>query len=205
MYKNALSGIIHAVDLLLPPRKTERLVRELTTDFLISLSSTDGTLPYHEHRITALIWELKYRKNARALTLAGEILAERALSIAEECLSKPVLVPVPMHKSRRKHRGYNQTEELCAALMKQSGNSFEYAPQALSRIRNTVPQQGLPKHRRLKNMLGAMEAAKPEQISGKVCIVVDDVATTGATVHETKRALLAGGAKEVHILTLAHS
>ncbi len=177
----------------------------MTPESLAMLAAGDGTLPYHEPRVTALVWELKYRRNAHALLLAGELLAERALAIAEECLSKPVLIPVPMHASRRKHRGYNQTESLCEAIMKVSGNSFAYEPGALARIRNTPPQQGLPRHRRLKNMLGAMEAMHPEFVTGKTCIVIDDVSTTGATVHETKRALLEAGAQEVHILTLAHS
>jgi ComF family protein len=202
----ALQNLINrAADLLLPPRKSEQAVRALTIESLTLLASHDGTLPYHEPSVTSLVWELKYRKNAHALSLAGELLAERALGLAEDSLSKPVLVPVPMHISRRKHRGHNQTELLCQVIMKVSGNSFLYEPHALTRVHNTVPQQGLPRHRRLKNMLGAIEATRPELIRGKTCVVVDDVSTTGATVHETKRALLEAGAREVHILTLAHS
>jgi ComF family protein len=205
MLRNLQNFIIRTADLLLPPRKTERAVRSLRVESLSVLATGEGVLPYHEPSVTALVWELKYRKNAHALSLAGELLAERALAIAEELLTKPILIPVPMHTSRRKHRGYNQTESLCEAIMKVSGNSFEYTPSALTRVRNTVPQQGLPRHRRLKNMLGAMEATQPELIRGKTCIVVDDVSTTGATVHETKRALLEADAREVYILTLAHS
>ncbi len=205
MLKTAFAAIAPVLDVLLPPRKTERLVRGLNMETLATLASADGTLPYHEPRITALIWELKYRNNPHARTLAGKWLVEAALAIAEECMSTPVLVPVPMHASRRAQRGYNQTEELCKAIMKISGNSFLYEPHALERVRNTLPQQKLPRYRRLKNMSGAIEATAPESITGKTCIVVDDVSTTGATVHETKRALLAGGAKSVEILTLAHS
>ncbi len=181
------------------------MVRALTLETLYALASPDGTLPYHDERVTALVWELKYRKNARALRLAGALLASRALALAEDSLSKLVLVPVPMHAARKKARGYNQTEVLCEAMCQKSYGSFEYAPRALTRVRNTIPQQGLPKHRRLKNMLGAIEATHPEEVRGRTCVVIDDVSTTGATTHETKQVLLEGGAREVHILTLAHS
>jgi len=195
----------HLLVVLLPPRRTERAFRTLSARALSALAWPDGALPYHHTLVRALIWEIKYRKNAQALSLAGDFLAQGALGLAEESLSKPVLVPVPMHAARRKARGFNQTELLCVAIMKASPQSFAYAPHALARTRNTIPQQGLPKYRRLKNILGAIEAIDTAPVEGKTCIVIDDVSTTGATAHETKRALLSAGASEVHILALAHS
>ncbi len=198
-------ALVRVFDVLLPPRGTERLVRTLSIERLQELARPDGALPYHDTLVRALVWEIKYRKNSEALRLAGAFLAERALGIAEESLSQAVLVPVPMHAARRKARGYNQTELLCEAIINASPGSFTYAPHALARTRNTIPQQGLPKYRRVKNILGAMEAHSSKEIEGRICIVVDDVSTTGATALETKRALLEAGASEVHVLTLAHS
>lgn len=198
-------ALFQTLDVLLPPRRTERLVRSLDEEALLALALPGQPLPYHEERIRALVWEIKYRRNPFALSLAGRFLAEQALAVAEDALAKPVLVPVPMHAARRKARGYNQCELLCEAVMKASPNSFSYAPRALERVRNTIPQQGLPKYRRLKNIIGAIEAVDAKDIEGRVCIVVDDVSTTGATAHECKRVLLESGASEVHILTLAHS
>jgi len=202
---NLATALSRTLDVILPPRTTERLLRSLTPERLVALARPDGTLPYHEQSIRALVWEIKYRKNGEALRLVGPFLAEHALAVAEESLGKPMLVPVPMHAARRKARGYNQTELLCEEIIKHARDSFIYMPSAVVRVRNTIPQQGLPKHRRLKNMLGAIEAIDAAHIAGKTCIVVDDVSTTGATAHETKRALLAAGASEVHILALAHS
>ncbi len=202
---NFASALFRTIDVILPPRATERLMRSLNAERLSALSRPDGALPYHDPSIRALVWEIKYRKNSEALRLAGMFLAERALQVGEECLSSPVLVPVPMHKARRAERGYNQTELLCEAMVKASPGSFIYAPHAIVRTRNTIPQQGLPKHRRIKNILGAMELQDSTNIEGQVCIVIDDVSTTGATALETKRTLLEGGADEVHILALAHS
>ena len=197
--------LFHTLDVLLPPRPTERLARRLTQESMQMLARPDGALPYHEAQVRALVWEIKYRKNGEMLSLAGGFLANAALSLAEESLSMPILIPVPMHAARKAARGYNQCELLCEAIMKASPGSFLYAPHALKRVRNTIPQQGLPKYRRLKNVAGSIEAADAQSVAGKTCIVVDDVSTTGATAHETKRALLSAGAREVRILALARA
>lgn len=230
------------LDLLAPPRKSEELVRALTLAHLRSFEGGEP-LPYHKPEVTALIWELKYRKNLQAAKLAGEYLAEELLAVAGEEIGTPLLIPVPMHPSRRKERGYNQTEFLCEAVLaklfqetaeqkeprrglssatarelrKFSAENFrtpegllfaapcEYTPDVLARTRLTAPQQGLPKFERLKNVKNSMRVADPDRVAGRVCIVVDDVTTTGATLKECERALRAAGARAVHCLALARS
>ncbi|MSR70437.1 ComF family protein [Candidatus Kaiserbacteria bacterium] len=198
---------IELFDLLLPPRATERVVRQLTLNELNGLGSNslgDEGLPYHDPRITALIWELKYYGTARARALAGEYLGELLLAAAAEELGTPLLIPVPMHASRRRERGHNQTELLCKAALPYLNGAVEYAPKALARIVHTKTQQGLPKAERLNNVKNSMEA-DPELALGRACIVVDDVTTTGATLAEAKRALRACGARAVHTIALARS
>jgi ComF family protein len=189
-------------DALIPPRQTERAVRGLDIVALRELALPDGTLPYHEPLVTALVWELKYRRNPRALALAAEFLEEKLMQYAEDSLGKAILIPVPMHAARRRERGYNQTESLCEAILARSGGTYLYLPHVLERTRNTLPQQGL---QRIKNIIGAMRPTDEKLIRGATCIVVDDVQTTGATVKEARRALLEAGAYEVHVVTLAHS
>jgi predicted amidophosphoribosyltransferase len=73
---------------------------------------------------------------------------------------------------------------------------LEYAPKALVRTVNTKTQQGLPRAERLKNIKNSMTAGPDaKKIAGRVCIVVDDVTTTGATFEEAKRALRQAGAR----------
>ena len=81
---------------------------------------------------------------------------------------------------------------------------FDYAPQALKRTKLTAEQQKLDRARRLKNVKGSMEA-DPAVVAGRVCVVVDDVTTTGATLTEAKRALKEAGALRVHTVALAQS
>ena len=200
-----MSSLSFLLDLLLPPRKSERLVRALTLDQLSMLAHKErGTLPYHDPRVTALVWEVKYRANKHALSLAGQFLAEQWLGIASEELGAPLLIPVPMHTARRAARGHNQTELLCQALLTELDEPVEYLPHALMRTRETRPQQGLERHKRLINVADSMQAATT-LVAGRVCVVVDDVTTTGATLEEARRALRNAGARRVHFLTLAES
>ena len=195
------------LDLLLPPRKTEVLMRSLTLRDLQTLSygSESGALPYDDFAVKALVWELKYHKDPYAAELGGTFLSEQLLALAADELGTPLLVPIPMHDKRRSERGHNQTETLCKAALAHVGGSYEYAPELLVRTRYTNPQQGLPQHKRLRNVSHSMEVCAPERVRGRVCVVVDDVATTGATLKEAERALKLAGARTVHCVALAHS
>jgi predicted amidophosphoribosyltransferase len=75
----------------------------------------------------------------------------------------------------------------------------------LIRSKATVPQTGLNRRQRLKNVKGVFSLRFPEKICGKKLLVVDDVYTTGATVNECARILLKFGAEQVDVLTLARA
>lgn len=187
-------------------RKHEARVARLTLDELERIKHQDG-LPYHDPRVTGLIWELKYKANPHALTLAGALLSEEVLGIAQEELGTLLLLPIPMHAERRRERGYNQTELLCEAILKElrKGLNIEYAPRVLERVKNAAPQQTLARHTRLRNVTNSMRVVDQEKVRGRVCVVVDDVSTTGATLTEAARALKKAGVKKVYLLALARS
>lgn len=196
-------------DFIIPPRPSERMVRALSPGELVRLSAPrirgefQALLPYHDPRVMALVWEIKYRKNARAAALAAALLEEPLASLAEEELGVPLLLPMPMHPARRTERGFNQTEVLCEALLARASSPLAYAPRVLARVRHTAPQQGLPRAERLKNVRGSMDVTRPADLFGRACIVIDDVATTGATFEEARRALAQAGARSVHCIALA--
>ncbi len=195
------------LNMLAPPRKTERLVSILTLQTLEKIllrGNTVGLLPYHDERVRALVWELKYYAGQHAAQLSGSIMSDTLIAIASEEIGRPLLVPIPMHKTRRRERGHNQTEVLCEAVLPFAQDMYEYAPTALVRTKNTPPQQGLIKKIRQNNVAGSMTVADSHQVSGRMCVVVDDVSTTGATFAEAKRALRAAGARKVECVALAH-
>ena len=218
--------------LLFRTRPTEVAVETLSLQELDRLARYDGTLPYTDKRVRALVWEVKYYKESRAARLAGEYLAQLLLAEASDMVGTPLLIPMPMHPKRRHERGHNQTEVLCESALRSLGveeswgkNSlarrlpdgsrgrpedffeaaFFYAPTILLRTRHTKPQQGLERHNRLKNLQNAMSVADPSKVKRRVCIVVDDVTTTGASFAEAKRALKEAGASEVRCIALAQS
>jgi ComF family protein len=112
------------------------------------------------------------------------------------------LVPVPLHKSRIKARGFNQSAVLSNQLSKLTEVPVY---EALIRNRKTQPQVGLNVGERLKNVKGAFEfsTTSTNQVIGKRILLIDDVFTTGATLNECAMVLKKAGAIEVFALTLA--
>ena len=206
MPKSILTGLLHLRDAIIPPRPTELIVRRLTLEELIDIPRMlHGALPYHDERVRALVWEIKYYANRRALSLCGTLLAEAFMELAQESVERILLIPIPMHKARRRERGHNQTELLAKAALAETGNIFEYVPRALVRSKNTVPQQGLPQSKRRTNVTGSMVVPNKDLVRGRVCLVLDDVSTTGATFAEAERALKKAGAQSVLTVALANS
>ena len=108
-------------------------------------------------------------------------------------------VPVPLHRSRERSRGFNQARALAQHL----GLPLV---DALVRVRRTASQADLPAARRQANVHGAFAlAVAPACVEGRVMVLVDDVSTTGATLNACAAALLAAGAKEVRALTAAQA
>jgi competence protein ComFC len=116
-------------------------------------------------------------------------------------------VPVPLHPSRRRERGFNQAADLASHL------GVPVCP-ALRRHRATRTQTELPAARRHANVRGAFAVAlgsprgnaapmAGETIEGSIVVLVDDVSTTGATLDECARVLKEAGVREVRALTAA--
>lgn len=121
----------------------------------------------------------------------------------EELWECEMVVPVPLHSARRRKRDFNQSEELSRRVA--GYFCWTHAPLALSRIRATPPQVGMTRAERLGNMEGAFAPGTQAGLAaGKPVLLVDDVATTGATLGAAGQALRTLGAAAVHGLVLAH-
>ncbi len=111
-----------------------------------------------------------------------------------------VVCAVPLHESRLRERGFNQSELIAEIVAERIEKPLK---RLLRRMRPTLPQVDLPAESRAANVRGAFEADLHEVIEGKTVLVIDDLFTTGATMIECARALRRAGAQEVRVLTLA--
>ena len=111
-----------------------------------------------------------------------------------------VLVPVPLHWTRRLTRGYNQA----AVIAHQLRHPKAKACRALARIRRTASQTTMASPAaRLRNVTGAFALRRGVDVAGKSICLIDDIKTTGATLNECARVLKQAGAAEVYALVLA--
>jgi ComF family protein len=137
----------------------------------------------------------------------GDLAAGRTLSLLWNTSQKPhdlpdAIVPVPLHRSRLRKRGYNQALELAKPLAKHLG--IPLLRDGLCRGRVTQPQTELAAVQRRRNVRGAFIAHVDGKAPGHVA-VLDDVFTTGATLAECVRVLKRAGIARVDVWALARA
>ncbi len=156
----------------------------------------------------ALIHQFKYHGQISLAQPLGDLLYQAFVSLWE-ARAIDLVIPVPLHIKKWRHRGFNQTQLMIATWVKQFSNDgekgFVIRDDVLTRFRWTAPQSGLNRKDRLRNIRGAFRIRYPEGVKNKTVLLVDDVYTTGATVIEISRVLLAGGARQVDVLTLSRA
>jgi ComF family protein len=149
--------------------------------------------------LRAALHRLKYAGERRAVPILAEAMAARWRVAGA---GGDLLVPVPADAARARRRGYDQAFLLAAAVSERL--ELAWRP-ALERTRRTAPQFELGRRARLSNVTGAF-AVRPEAagaVRGRWPILVDDVATTGATLVSCAEALYEAGAVAVSALTAA--
>lgn len=145
-----------------------------------------------------LVHELKYEGlTSLAEPMAGVLCERLQLPPAD------LVVPVPLHASRERSRGYNQAALLARNIARAAGLPIDV--RAARRVRKTTPLvKTMHRDERLAIMGGAF-AARPEAVAGRAILLVDDVVTTGATLDSCARALLDAGAASVRCVTWARA
>ena len=141
-----------------------------------------------------VIHHLKYSDRVSLARPLGRLLCE---CLEHEPFQGHVVIPVPLHRKRERRRGFNQARLIAESLTRLNRT---IDTETLHRKKNTPSQTGLSRSQRTLNLAGAFE------VRGRVpecVIVVDDVYTTGSTLHEVAKTLKRHGAERVEVLTVA--
>jgi ComF family protein len=151
----------------------------------------------HENGARQAVLKLKYKGVS---SLSNWLVSEMAGAMQRYYLEKPdAIIPVPLHISHLRKRGYNQAGVLAKGLSKYLGYSL--CENKLIRTRETRSQVGLDGRGRAANVSGAF-SWRGEALKGASILLVDDVCTTGATLNECARVLKHAGANRVWSLTV---
>jgi ComF family protein len=160
----------------------------------------------YEGGLRELIHLLKYGGMRPAANVLGRMLAEAIAALELENRNLAV-IPVPLHKTKRRQRGFNQADLIARSALKLQAapGCLLLAPDVLERKRETSSQIGLTAHQRRENLRGAFTVNGAEQIKDREVLLVDDVLTTGTTASECARVLLRAGARRVWVATVART
>lgn len=152
---------------------------------------------YDEQAKTSMV-KIKYKNKREYLDFYGDAISLRYEKMIRR-MESGGLVPVPVHPSRKKERGFNQAEILAQKIGAKL--NIPVFPDMLVRNKKTIPQKALNPTERLKNL---EEAFMPGKIvpGVKNVILIDDIYTTGSTVEACTRVLKKSGINKVYILTI---
>ena len=164
----------------------------------------------YDGRMRDAIHALKYERMRPAARKLGVLLAEAIGQLAPEAPAEMLVVPVPLHRTKKSERGFNQARALAHSAIGALAHShpewkLTLAPSTLMRLRATETQAGLTPSQRRRNVRGAFKVSSPAAVREKHVLLVDDILTTGATARAAAQSLIRAGAASVYVATLARA
>ncbi len=150
--------------------------------------------------IKRAVIKFKFFNRASYYRALSKLLAEKLKKMTNNH-KFDIIVSVPLHKSRERHRGYNQAFLISRALSREI--DIPECSGALKRIKNTATQSLLKKNDRLLNTRNAFVVNSSKKLYKKSILLVDDIFTTGSTINECSRVLKEAGAAYVCAAVIA--
>ena len=148
------------------------------------------------------VYELKYKQN----TQVGEELGRElgyGLKNSERFANVDLVLPVPLHKAKKRKRGYNQCDYIAQGVAEAMG--IEWLPRQMRRNVYNISQTGKSKYSRFKNTENIFQAYDDGYLEGRNILLVDDVITTGATIEACVKALQKVKNAKVYIASVAYA
>lgn len=152
-----------------------------------------------ESRIQNLLHNLKYKNHPEIGEMFGRLYGQELLD-ADYKKEFDLIVPVPLHVTRLRKRGYNQSEKFGAGLSEVLDIPCS---EVMARVEKTATQTKKTKLKRWENVSSVFIVKRPEDIVGKRILLVDDVITTGATLEACTKVLLESNCNDVSIACIA--
>lgn len=179
-----------------------------------ALPTTGGTIcgqclqhaPAFDRALAAFSYEFPLDTLIQALKYGHQlaVLAPLATALAQQASTAPrpdLLIAMPLHPPRLRERGFNQALELAKLVAKRL--DIPLLPHGAERVRATAPQVGLPWKQRASNLRGAFACSL--DLHGKHVAILDDVMTTGTSLHELALTLRRQGAGEISAWVVART
>lgn len=203
----------HEMSLLLPPAPPY-------AGLTVPLPDVTSLFAYKDPRVTALVWNIKYRRSMRAVRIGGYALYRHMRGQLKPGTPRPViLIPLPITRQRRRERGFNQCELLTDEIIRldelgEAPGTFLAAEDILVRARHDSRHTLKGRAERLESVRGIFAVNEAglrrstrtgeQHIHDAPVIVVDDVITTGSTMKEAVDTLRSAGFRNVRGVSLAH-
>lgn len=158
---------------------------------------TTRALFRYAYPLDAMLQRYKYQQNLNIAQTFSALMQEKFkdLSLFNR------IIPMPLHPKRLAERGFNQSLEIARLLAKNL--NIELDTESCSRIKFSPPQASLPHKARIKNMRGAFHCST--SLAGQRVILLDDVMTTGASLHELAATVKVAGASHVECWVIART
>ena len=221
-----INNILDKLDLILFEEKCISCAKSgsiFCSECLQYLQSPEHDLPeyiyslyeYRNKYVKKLLTDAKYRKRHSGLKFFGNVMADYIKEITNEetelqNYTNVFIIPVPISKNRLKERGFNQSEIIVSEIFRylNKGN-YLYGNNIIYKIKDKTPQASIhSRQERINSPKGTFkinsEHKLHEKLKGSLCIVVDDITTTGGTISEMRRILTESGAAKCIGLTIAH-
>ena len=143
----------------------------------------------------------KYRGKVSLARPLGQLMVDFAIGHLND-YTIDMIIPVPLHSSKKREREFNQAELLSKPVARTL--NLPIVTNNLRRIRSTLPQSNLnSKEEKFTNIKGAFKLTHPSELKGKGVLLIDDLFTSGSTVNECSKTLLEAGAQNIMVLALA--
>ena len=152
----------------------------------------------YTYPVDAMMHGYKYGSHLNLSRTFGQLLLQKTQANRVD-----LIMPMPMHPTRLKQRGFNQALEIAKVLAKDNACKLDY--KTVIRQTLTPPQASLPLKQRVKNIKGAFSVVNVNPLIGKRIAIVDDVMTTGASLNELAKTLKQAGASHVECWVIART